>query len=242
MYYAARPSKVKIYINSARKTASAIKKELGCDVLINGGIYNMSSFQPYCWLKSEGKLYASDQYAYYGYGWNAYNLFMDTSNNIAMYQNYIACVALLKDGQPLDLIYDKAMGGRRGRSAIGLRSDGNIVVWCTSDGAYALTPEQLQTEMQNLGCVSALMLDGGGSCQCITPNGSIASARIVQNYIAVWIAKENTTPPQNTQTPTQTSPTKPACADGTADECKYRLPCHYCLKQYKMCPLVTTVT
>lgn len=241
MYYVAKPSKIQIYVNTARKTMAQIKKETGCDIIINGGIYNMSTFVPYCWLKADGKLLASDHYTYYGYGWNAYNMVMDSSVNIGKYSNFIACVAMLKDGQKLDLIYNKEMGGRRGRTAIGLRSDGKVVAWCTQDGAYALTPEQLQTEMQNLGCVSALMLDGGGSSQCIMPNGSITSSRIVQNYIAIWIAKENPAPPpQNTQTPTQqmTSPTKPACADGTKESCKYRPPCGYCAKFYKHCPLV----
>lgn len=229
MYYTCKPSKVSIYVNTGRKTMAQIKKELGCDIIINGGIYNMSTFVPYCWLKADGKLLASDHYTYYGYGWNAYNLIMDTSANIGKYNNYIACVAMLKDGQKLDLIYDKAMGGRRGRSAIGLRSDGNVVAWCTSDGSYALTPEQLQEEMQKLGCVSALMLDGGGSSQCLTPNGSITSSRIVQNFICIWIAKEQTEQHQSAQTPT--------CSYGTKTECQYRPPCGYCAKQYKMCPL-----
>lgn len=230
MYYVTKPSKIQIYVNSGRKTMTQIKKELGCDVIVNGGIYNMSNFVPYCWLKADGKLLASDHYTYYGYGWNAYSLIMDSSVNIGKYQNYLACVAMLKDGQNLDLIYDAAMGGKRGRSAIGVRQDGQVVVWCTSDGAYALTPEQLQVEMKNLGCVSALMLDGGGSCQCVMPNGTITSSRIVQNFICIWIAKEQAEQHQNSQTP--------ACFYGTKTECQYRLPCGYCAKQYKMCPLI----
>jgi len=223
MYYVCKPKRISIYVNTGRKAMSVIQKELGCDVIINGGIYNMSTFVPYCWLKADGKLLASDHYTYFGYGWNAYNMVMDSSVNIGRYSNFIACVALLKDGQKLDLIYDTAMGGRRGRSAIGVRADGNVVVWCTQDGAYALTPEQLQEEMQNLGCVSALMLDGGGSSQCIMPNGSISSSRIVQNFICIWTAKEE-------QVPT--------CSYGTKAECQYRPPCGYCAKQYKMCPLI----
>ena len=50
-----------------------------------------------------------------------------------------------------------------------------------------MTPEQLQAEMLNCGCVSALMLDGGLSSQCITPIGNIVSSRIVQNYIVMWL-------------------------------------------------------
>lgn len=230
MYYVCKPSKVSIYVNTGRKTMAQVKKETGADIIINGGIYNMSNFVPYCWLKADGKLLASDHYTYFGYGWNAYNLIMDTSANIGKYQNYIACVAMLKDGQKLDLIYDAAMGGKRGRSAIGVRQDGQVVVWCTQDGAYALTPEQLREEMRKLGCVSAMMLDGGGSCQCVMPTGQITSSRIVQNYICVWIAKEVTQPSQNTQVAT--------CTYGTKTECQYRPPCGYCAKQYKMCPLI----
>ena len=35
MYYVAKPTKVQIYINSARKTIAQIKKETGCDIIIN---------------------------------------------------------------------------------------------------------------------------------------------------------------------------------------------------------------
>ena len=240
MYYICAPSKIQIYVNSARKTTLQIKKETGCDTIINGGIYDMRKFIPYCWLKVNGQLLAHDQYGYFGYGWNDKTLVMDTTANIARYSNFMACVALLKDNQKLDLIYPADMGGRRGRSAIGVRSDGQVVVYCTKDGsAYSYTPEQLQTEMQNLGCVSALMLDGGLSSQCIMPNGTITSARdggsvAIHNYILIWLNKEPEKPISNTQTTTQT----PKCSYGTKDTCNYRLPCHYCLKQYQMCPLL----
>ena len=237
MYYVAKPKKIQIYINSSRKTIAQIQKELGCDIIINGGLYNMSTFKPCCWLKADGKILNSEDWHAFGYGWNAYNLVMDTSANVAKYSNYINCVEIIREGKLTSpMYYDTAMGGKRGRTAIGLRDDGNVVVWCTSDGAYSLTPEQLQVEMKNLGCASAIMLDGGGSCQAIMPNGSVTSARIVQNFICIWIAKETTAPPQNTQT--QAQPTTPACADGTKAECKYRPPCGYCAKYYKKCPLV----
>ena len=235
MYYTCKPSKVQIYVNNARKTMAQIKNETGADVIINGGIYNMSTFQPYCWLKVNGQLLAHDQYGYYGYGWNDAKLTMDTTANIARYSNFLACVEIVNGGKLTSpIIYDTAMGGRRGRSAIGVRQDGQVVVWCTQDGAYALTPEQLQVEMINLGCVSSIMLDGGGSCQCVMPTGQITSSRIVQNFLCIWIAKENTAPPQNTQVAT--------CTYGTKAECQYRPPCGYCSKQYKMCPLIGAVT
>ena len=212
MYYVCKPSKIQIYVNTGRKTTAQIKRETGCDIIINGGIYNMSSFVPYCWLKADGKLLATDHYTYFGYGWSANNMVMDSSDNIAKYQNFIACVAMLKDGKKLELIYDRAMGGKRGRTAIGVRANGDVVVYCSKDGnAYALTPEDLQKEMQTLGCTSALMLDGGLSSQCIMPNGTITTSRdggvvAIHNYILIWLDKEPEKPVANPQCP-YTEPT-----------------------------------
>lgn len=227
MYYVCKPGKIALYINTGRKAMSSIQKEIGCDIIINGGIFDMSTFHPYCWLKADGKILNSESWHRMGYGWDRNKLIYDTSANIGKYQNYIQCVEL-----PYDLSekpsYPDAMGGRRGRSAIGVQPDGSVVVWCTQDGSYALTPEQLQAEMHNLGCASSVMLDSGGSCQCITPTGRIVSQRIVQNFICVWLNANNEV----------TNPQKPACTDGTKESCKYRPPCGYCVKHYKKCPLV----
>ena len=188
MYYICKPTKIQLYINSARKSLFAIKKELGCDVLINGGLYDMSKFIPYCWLRKDGVNLHVENWSDWGYGWDSDTLVMDTSNNEAYYRNFIACVALLRDNFAIKpLYYDSALGGRRGRTAIGVKSDSKVLVFCTKDGtADAMTPEQLQTKMQQLGCVSALMLDGGASSQCYMPTGIIQSSRIVHNYIAFW--------------------------------------------------------
>ena len=191
MYYVCNPRKIQIYLNTRYRSAAQIQKELGCDVLINGGLYDMKWFVPYCWLRADGKTLHREAWSDWGYGWNDAGPRRDTSDNIMLYQNFISCVALIKDGHMIrPLTYDAALGGKRGRSAIGTRTNGDVVVWCASDGAYALTPEQLQSEMMNLGCLDALMLDGGASSQCITPIGNIQSDRIVQNYIAMWTSAE----------------------------------------------------
>ena len=190
MYYVCSPKKIQLYINSGYKNMAAIQRELGCDVLINGGLFDLTWYTPYCWLRANGKTLHSEAWSDWGYGWNDTNMRMDTSDNIKLYKNFISCVALIKDGSPiLPLSYDAALGGKRGRSAIGTRNNGDVVVWCTADGAYSLTPELLQAEMKNLGCRDALMLDGGASAQCITPIGNITSTRIAQNYIAMWTEK-----------------------------------------------------
>ena len=183
-----KPTNISIYVNSARKTAAQIQRELGCDVLINGGLFD-GNFKPCCWLKADGKLLHSEAWGDFGYGWDSATLVMDSTMSIAKYRNFISCVALMKDGVNLKLSYPAALGGKRGRSAIGVRPDGIAVVYCVKDGAEAATPENLQSIMRGYGCVSALMLDGGGSSQCIMPDGKISSSRIVQNFIAIWTGK-----------------------------------------------------
>lgn len=189
MYYVCKPRKVSIYVNTGRKAMAQIQKELGCDIIINGGLFD-GAFKPCCWLKVDGTILHSESWHRMGYGWEKNALIYDSSANIAKHSNYIQCVEL-----PYNLSekpsYPADMGGVRGRSAIGLREDGSTVIWCTSDGAYALTPEQLQKEMRDLGCVSSVMLDGGGSSQCITPNGKVVSSRVVHNFICIWLGEEN---------------------------------------------------
>lgn len=188
MIYITKPKKIAIYINTYKKTASAIKAELGCDVLINGGLYDRGSFKPCCHLKKDGVVLASDQWSYWGYGWNTgADICMDSSVNIAKYRNYICCTTMLRNGKSEPMNYTAEQGGTRGRSAIGLKADNSVVLFCSRDyGTDRITPEALRTQMQSLGCVSAIMLDSGGSSQCIFPNGTISSSRKVHNYICLW--------------------------------------------------------
>ena len=207
MYYVCKPYKIQLYINMGRQTAYAIQRELGCDVIINGGLYDMNTYTPDCWLKADDLIRHGWQYSAFGYGWDKDTLVMDTSANVDHYRNFINCVEIVQNGKPTDpLIYDKAIGGKRGRTAIGTRSNGEVVVWCTSDGAYALTPEQLRAEMLNLGCKDALMLDGGASSHCITPIGTVPPSKsrpFVYDYIAIW-----TKPVENKPVCPYTEPTR----------------------------------
>lgn len=188
MYYVCKPTKISIYVNTGRKSAAAIKKELGCDALINGGLFDMTRFTPNCWLRVDGRTLHSENWSDFGFGWDINELVLDTSEHIRAYNNFISCVCIIMGGKTLDAYYPPELGGRRGRSAIGVREDGKLLLYCTQDGtSWAMTPQQLQAELRSLGVVNALMLDGGGSSQCITPIGNILSQRIVQNYIAVWL-------------------------------------------------------
>lgn len=209
MHWIGTPEKIQIYINNNRKSASQIQQELKCDVLINGGLFDMSRFTPNCWLKANNKLLHSESWSDYGFGWyevDPIRIAVDTSANISKYQDFISCVMLVKDGKMLNLSYPQELGGRRGRTAIGIMPSGKVLAFCTKDGsAYALSPEELQLELKQLGVLHGLMLDGGGSSQCIMPDGIVPSSRIVHNYIAIWIKKEAQTP--NPQLPS----TEPTC-------------------------------
>ena len=193
MEYSFEFSKARIYINSQKKTLAEIQKETGCDVILNGGLYNMVTFRPLCHLKADGKVYSTDQYKYWGYGWNKADTRLQMVNSYGGLDNYICCTALVKDGKAASLHYDAAQGGNRGRTAIGTLPDGKTVIFCSKDGtSAAMTPAELQKHCLDKGWQDAIMLDSGGSSQCITPEGKITSTRKVHNVLCFWL-KDNKT-------------------------------------------------
>lgn len=180
-----KPTKIQIYVNTARKTMAQVKAETGCTHIINGGIYNMTSFVPYCHLKVDGKILAKDQYTYWGYGWNVNDITL--SNDINAYPNYISCVCMVQGGKANTMYVNADMQGSRQRTAIGVMPDGRVVLYCSQDGK---TPEELQAYFVSLGAESAIMLDGGGSSQCDFDGQALTSARTVHNFICFWSQKE----------------------------------------------------
>jgi len=184
MIYTGKAEKISIYINSKRKSIAEVKAETGCTAVINGGYYNMADFTPVCHLKADGKQYAKDQYKYWGFAWQTNELRL--LNEYDEYANYISCVCMVRDGKAEDLRYCQTVG-KRIRTAIGVYADGRVWLYASKD---KLTPEQLQKLALDAGLLHALMLDGGGSTQCIFPDGKVTSSRKVHNFICVW--EENT--------------------------------------------------
>lgn len=137
MIYTDKPQKVSIYINSAKKTITQVKAETGCDAIINGGLFEGS--KPVCHLKVNGKILVADPYKYWGYAWNVNDLTLTT--DYSNYDNYIACVCMVRNGQAEYLIYNKELGGARQRTAIGRYPDGRLWIYCDKTGK---TPEQLE--------------------------------------------------------------------------------------------------
>lgn len=191
MIYTCKPARLAIYVNSARKTMDAIKAETGADVIINGGLFD-GAFNPVCHLKAGGKVYASDPYKYFGYGWHNGKADIRLTADYADLDNYICCVCMVREGKADPMLYQPDMGGVRPRTAIGLYPDGRV---CFIYGTYH-SPESLQKFCLDAGLDSAVMLDGGGSTQGITPSGTVRSSdgRIVQNYILAWLNPGTDTP------------------------------------------------
>lgn len=196
MVYSFQVEKATIYVNKRKKTLADIKKETGCDVIINGGLFDMSyNDRPNLWLRVDGKTLNTDKYGYWCYGWNTNDIRMIHSNDIETVQNAICCCAMVKDSKPTQMFTDSATGGVRGRTAIGTLPDGKVVIYCSKDGTSdAITPEKLQNYCLSNGWKDAIMLDSGGSSQCITPEGKITSTRKVHNVLCFWIKKETTKP------------------------------------------------
>ena len=183
--------RIQIYINEPRKTLAQIKQETGADYLLNGTLYNMSTGAVNCHLKADGEVIASPSYTVTGYAWNTGpDIMMDVLPN-AYAQNYIACTPLIVSGAKLSkLTYDPGQGGKRGRSAIGIKQ-GRLALYCTKDGSSAArTPEALRDDLFSAGWESAVMLDGGGSSQCDFNGEQVTSTRKVQHLILVYLRKE----------------------------------------------------
>lgn len=189
----AKIRKIELYQNLSRLTMATIKARTGADYIINGGIYSFQTFKPFGNVKIDGKIIYSPGYGEYGFTW-------DEGPDISYERlpsnkrSYLGCVGMVLGGVKQVLHYNADMGGKRQRSAIGLK-DGNLVLYACN-GVHSKTPEALQTYAMKQGWKHGLMLDGGGSTQAVFPTGTIKSpenngkGRIVQNYILVYLKKE----------------------------------------------------
>ena len=186
--------RIQIYVNTARKSLSEIQGETGADYIINGTLYNMNTFAPNCHLKADGKVLCNPAYSVAGYAWNeGPDISIDTLPDPTQ-RNYIACTPLVLDGKPIaNLTYDPGQGGKRARTAIGIKED-RLALYCTRDGGtMTRTPEALRDDLAAAGWESAVMLDGGGSSQCYFKGDTIKATRVVHDLILVYLKGSDTT-------------------------------------------------
>ena len=186
--------KIQIYLNTGRKSLTAIQKETGADYIINGTLYNMETFKPNCHLRVDGRTICTPAYDVAGYAWNeGPDISIDTLPDLTQ-RNYIACTPLVVAGRALpELTYDSGQGGKRGRTAMGIKGD-RLALYCTRDGGtMERTPETLRDDLAAAGWESAVMLDGGGSSQCWFRGQTIKSTRAVHDLILVYLKGDDST-------------------------------------------------
>ena len=186
--------RIQIYLNTGRKSLTAIQKETGADYIINGTLYNMETFKPNCHLRVDGRTICTPAYDVAGYAWNdGPDISIDTLPDPTQ-RNYIACTPLVLDSKPIaNLTYDPGQGGKRGRTAIGIKED-RLALYCTRDGGtMTRTPEALRDDLAAAGWESAVMLDGGGSSQCYFKGDTIKATRVVHDLILVYLKGSDTT-------------------------------------------------
>lgn len=186
--------KIQIYVNTDKRSLSEIQAETGADYIINGTLYNRKTFKPNCHLKVDGKVLCKPNYSVAGYAWNdGPDISMDTLPDPSQC-NYIACTPLVVAGRALpELTYDSGQGGKRGRTAMGIKGD-RLALYCTRDGGtMERTPETLRDDLAAAGWESAVMLDGGGSSQCWFRGQTIKSTRAVHDLILVYLKGSDST-------------------------------------------------
>lgn len=205
--------RIEIKVTSCKKSLSQVKSETGASHVLNGGMWNADG-SPCPLLKVGGKNLSSFPWSAYGYSWDdGPDIHLSLQHT---QRNFIAVTPLIKDGETIEkLSYAYAQGGKRGRSAMGLK-DGALCLYCSGDGtADAKTPEQLRDELHALGWESAIMLDGGGSSQCDFNGQQIKASRKVHNWICVYTKddKEETPVKKICIDPGH----GPGCANGSPD-------------------------
>ena len=171
MIYTCKPTKVEIYDNrQTRYTAAKVKAITGADIVFNGGLFDFKTLAPYCALKINGVVKVNESWVRNGFGWNDGELpkLMSVAE-LPNVDNFIACITAVENGAKVTMSYPPDMGGRRGRTAFGMKPDGSMVIVCTCDGGPAITMEQTQDKLLAQGCISGIILDGGGSSPIISP-------------------------------------------------------------------------
>ena len=186
--------RIELRVTNCRKTLSQVKAETKAHYVLNGGMWNPDG-TPCPLLKVGGVMRSGTPWRAMGYAWDkGPDIHMTSEYGGA--DNFIAVTALISSGEPVDKpSYGSAQGGKRGRSAIGLRG-GSLALYCSGDGTGdEATPETLRDELAGLGWSSAVMLDGGGSSQCDFGGERITASRKVHNWICVWLKQGGQKPP-----------------------------------------------
>lgn len=190
MIHSCKPTKIRVYHNTAGKLPEEIKRETGCTSIYSGVLFNPDG-SLCCDNRIDGKTISDEIYAYYGFGWSGLDTpVMVPSTQMMRFDNFISCICAIADGVKQVLNdNDKGIGGTRARMAWGLKADGeNVFLSFPERDGRTLT--QIRDQLAQLGCINALIMDGGGSVYANCPGGVVdttaARKRANRTYILVW--------------------------------------------------------
>ena len=192
--------KISIYVNTKRKSMAQIKKELGCQYIINGGLFDMNTFKSVGYLTVDNQIISKVANPY-GLAIKDNKMVFSYANNVN-YPNFLGCYhVLVRDGKVAITQTESSKYGKAHRSCIGLMKNGDVYLYAdqTSKTLY-----DTATLMANSNCWTVLNYDGGGSTQCDFNGKRYTSSRIVHNYLCIWT--EDTyedTPKENPDTNTK---------------------------------------
>lgn len=175
-------TKIALYVNAARRSMSQIKKELGCQYIMNGGLFNLGTLQPINYLTVDGKVYSSNGNPY-GYAISGNTMTFSYGNNVKAPSFLGAYPVLVRDGKVLNEKTPTGLGGYVHRTCLGLTKSGDVVLLCDMTNRSL---SGVAGDLVKAGCDTAINLDGGGSSQYSFNENTATSPRVVHNYICVW--------------------------------------------------------
>lgn len=186
-------TKIQLYLNPNKKTLDEVMKETGARYGINGTLYN-PNWTPCGNTMVDGKVINKAPWNGPGLGWTTgRDLFVGYfPSGAGAAKNYLSGNEILSSkGAKVDVSnWGEALSASRGRTAVGIDSNDNLVIYSCLDGTNALTPIKLQIKMANLGCTKgAINLDGGTSVgwyDADTKAHHSPSKGFVQNYLLIW--------------------------------------------------------
>lgn len=170
---------------------ASIRKRTKADIVINGPIFNMSTYKIY------SKFVCN--YKQCGSGTDSWGLRFDDgyppqwSWGGTGAQNFISEFGLLVVDGKIRNSVSASPKAKRGRTAIGVTPAGEFVIYVVLDTAKRSekkTAKELAEKMLALGCKYAINLDGGGSSQISDKTGIHTAGRNVPGFVCVWL-KEN---------------------------------------------------
>ena len=177
--------KIRPILANGRKM-SRVKSDSGCDILINGGTYTSTGKMDSAFTIDGNVL--SKGWSGFGYAikenrveWSYLNEYFQYPHFIGAYKDYV------KNGV---VVKNSTESTKRGRTGLGVSNNSLVVRVVSDNDKNRCSTSSFMQSFVDMGCASAINLDGGGSSQWISPNSTYQDKRNVLWYIGIWLKKD----------------------------------------------------